>query len=58
MKALGERVTKAVEDEQRATAKRMAKANGDGGEVVGYTFALLAFEAAREPADLHALTQA
>lgn len=55
MKALAGRVTKAVEDEQRATAKRMAKANGDGGEVVGYTFALLAFEAAWEPADLHAL---
>lgn len=55
MKALAARVAKAVENEQRATAKRMARANGDGGEVVGYTFALLAFEAAWEPADLYAL---
>jgi|GEM_PF-353442 len=55
MRALAGRVTKEVEDEQRAAAKRMARANGDGGEVVGYTFALLAFEAAWEPADLHAL---
>jgi DNA-binding transcriptional ArsR family regulator len=57
MKALGERVTKAVEDEQWAAAKRMAKENGDGGEIVGYTFALLAFEAAGEPAGLHALVE-
>lgn len=32
----------------------MAKANGNGDEVVAYTFALLAFETAREPADLPA----
>ena len=51
-----ESATKEAESEQRAAAKRMAKANGDGGEVVGYTFALLAFEAAWEPADPHALT--
>jgi DNA-binding transcriptional ArsR family regulator len=57
MKALAERVNKEVEDEQRATAKRMAKANGDGGKAIGYTFALLAFEAAWEPADLHALAK-
>jgi len=53
LKAIAQRVTKEVESEQRAAAKRMAKANGDGGEVVAYTFALLAFEAAWEPADLH-----
>ena len=59
VKAIAERATKEVENEQRATAKRMEKANGDGGPAVGYTFALLAFEAAWEPADLHALvTQA
>lgn len=57
MKALAARVTKEVEDEQRAAAKRMARENGDGGEVVGYTFALLAFEAAWDPADLHALVK-
>jgi DNA-binding transcriptional ArsR family regulator len=55
VKAIAERATKEVEDEQRATAKRMKKANGDGGQATGYTFALLAFEAAWEPADLHAL---
>jgi DNA-binding transcriptional ArsR family regulator len=55
VKAIAERATKEVEDEQQATAKRMEKANGNGGKAVGYTFALLAFEAAWEPADLHAL---
>ena len=55
VRAIAERASKEVEDEQRATANRREKANGDGGEVVGYTFALLAFEAAWEPADLHAL---
>ncbi|MEX0973311.1 MAG: winged helix-turn-helix domain-containing protein [Solirubrobacterales bacterium] len=54
LKAIAERATKEVENEQRATAKRMEKANG-GGKTTGYTFALLAFEAAWEPADLHAL---
>jgi DNA-binding transcriptional ArsR family regulator len=55
VKAIAERATKEVEDEQHAAAARMAKANGNGGKAVGYTFALLAFEAAWEPADLHAL---
>jgi len=55
VQAIAERATKEVENEQRATAKRREKANGDGGEATGYTFALLAFEAAWEPADLHAL---
>jgi DNA-binding transcriptional ArsR family regulator len=54
VKAIAERATKEVEDEQRATARRMEKADGDGGKASGYTFALLAFEAAWEPADLHA----
>jgi DNA-binding transcriptional ArsR family regulator len=54
VQAIAERATKEVENEQRAAGKRREKANG-GGEVVGYTFALLAFEAAWEPADLHAL---
>ncbi len=36
----------------------MEKANGDGGKATGYTFALLAFEAAWEPADLHVVAQA
>lgn len=55
LQAIAERATREVENEQRATAKRVEKANGDGGQVVGYTFALLAFEAAWKPADLHAL---
>jgi DNA-binding transcriptional ArsR family regulator len=55
VKAIAERATKEVEKEQQASAKRMEKANGDGGEATGHTFALLAFEAAWEPADLHAL---
>lgn len=54
VEAIAVRATKEVEDEQRAVAKRMKKANGDGGGTVGYTFALLAFEAAWEPADLNA----
>jgi hypothetical protein len=55
VKAIAEWATKEVEDEQRAAAKRMEKADDEGGKAVAYTFALLAFEAAREPADLHAL---
>jgi hypothetical protein len=51
VKAIAERATREVEDEQRATADRMAKANGDAGKAVGYTFGLLAFETAWEPAD-------
>lgn len=54
VKAIAERATKEVEKEQQAVANRMAKANGNGGNVTGYTFGLLAFEAAWEPADLHA----
>lgn len=59
VKAIAQRATMEVEDEQRKSARRVEKANGDGAKVVGYTFALLAFEAAWEPADLRALvTQA
>ncbi len=53
--AIAQWASKEVEAEQQAATRRMAKANGDGAEAVGYTFALLAFEAAWEPADLHAL---
>jgi DNA-binding transcriptional ArsR family regulator len=53
--AIAQWATREVESEQQAAAKRMRKANGDGGEAVGYTFALLAFEAAWEPAHLHTL---
>jgi DNA-binding transcriptional ArsR family regulator len=55
VRAIAERATKEVENEQRATAKRREKANGAGGRAAGYTFALFAFEAAWEPADLHVL---
>lgn len=46
VKAIAERATREVEDEQRAVADRIAKANGDGGTATGYTFGLLAFESA------------
>jgi hypothetical protein len=53
LKAIAQRATEEVEREQAASGKRMAKANGSGSEAVGCTFALLAFEAAWEPTDLH-----
>jgi DNA-binding transcriptional ArsR family regulator len=56
--AIARRAIGEVENEQRKSADRVAKADGDGGEVVGCIFALLAFEAAWEPADLHALAAA
>lgn len=55
VKAIAERAAREVEDEQEATAKRIRKANGNGAELVGYTFALLAFEAAWEPTGLPTL---
>jgi DNA-binding transcriptional ArsR family regulator len=55
VKAIAERAIRGVEKEQRAATKRMEKANGDGGKAIGYTFAVLGFEAAWEPADIHAL---
>jgi DNA-binding transcriptional ArsR family regulator len=55
VQAIAERASKEVEDEQRATAKRREKTNGEDNRVLGYTFALLAFETAWEPADAHAL---
>ena len=59
MQAIAKRATAEVEKEQQAAAKRMKQANGNGGKATGNTFALLAFETAWEPADLHALvTQA
>jgi DNA-binding transcriptional ArsR family regulator len=54
--AIARRARGEVESEQRAAARRMAQANGDGGEIVGYTFALLAFEVPWQPPYLHALT--
>ncbi len=54
VKAIAERASREVEDEQRATAERLEKANGDGGETVGHIFALLSFEAAWETPDLRA----
>jgi capsid protein len=55
VKAIAERAIREVESEQQAVARRIRKANGDGGRVAAHTFALLAFEAAWEPADLPAL---
>jgi DNA-binding transcriptional ArsR family regulator len=54
VKAIAEWATKEVEDEQWAVAERVEKANGYGDKTTGYTFALLSFEAAWEPADRHA----
>jgi DNA-binding transcriptional ArsR family regulator len=54
VKAIAEWATKEVEGEQQAVAKRMEKANS-GDKATCYTFALLSFEAAWEPADLHTL---
>jgi DNA-binding transcriptional ArsR family regulator len=55
VKAIAERATREVEDEQQAASKRMEGTGGNGGKLCGYTFAVLAFEAAWEPADLQAL---
>lgn len=49
VKAIAQRALREVETEQRATARRMAKANGNGGAATGYTFAMFAFEPAWEP---------
>lgn len=54
VKAIAEWATKEVEDEQLAVAKRIEKANS-GGKTTCYTFALLSFEAAWQPADLDTL---
>jgi DNA-binding transcriptional ArsR family regulator len=55
VRAIAERATREVENEQQAATKRREKASSDCGEAIGCTFALLAFEAAWEPAELHAL---
>jgi DNA-binding transcriptional ArsR family regulator len=57
IKAIAERATEEAEAEQRKSSKRVEKANGDGAEIAGCIFGLLAFEAAWKPADLHALVQ-
>ena len=43
-----ERFTKEVEKEQRESAARVAKANGNAGAVKGYTVGVLAFEDSRD----------
>jgi DNA-binding transcriptional ArsR family regulator len=45
---MAERFTKEVEDEQRASAVRAAKANGSAASVKGYTVGVLAFEDSRD----------
>lgn len=52
VKAIAERATREVEDEQRAAAKRLKKTGREGA--TGYTFALFAFEPAWAPPDFHA----
>lgn len=48
VRASAELVTKEVEKEQRASAARVAKANGSGTAVKGYTVGLLAFKDSRD----------
>jgi DNA-binding transcriptional ArsR family regulator len=48
VRASAERFTKEVEKEQRESAARMAKANGNAGAVKGYTVGVLAFEDSRD----------
>ncbi len=52
VKDIAERATSEIEAEQQATAKRLAKANGDRGKTTGHVFALLSFEAAWDASDL------
>lgn len=47
LEAMAERFTKEVEDEQRASVARAAKANGNAASVKGYTVGVLAFEDSR-----------
>jgi len=49
VRAIAERVTREIEDEQQAATQRIADG---GGKLVGYTFALLAFEAAWKPVEV------
>jgi DNA-binding transcriptional ArsR family regulator len=51
VKASAERFTEEAEDEQRASAARMAKANGSATEVRGYVVGVLAFEDSRDLSD-------
>jgi DNA-binding transcriptional ArsR family regulator len=48
VRASGERFTKEVEKEQRESAARAAKTNGNAGAVKGYTVGVLAFEDSRD----------
>jgi hypothetical protein len=52
VQAIARRATEEVEAEQAAAAGRMAKATGNG-RAHGWTFAVLAFEAAWQPANVH-----
>ena len=51
VEAMAERFTKEVEDEQRASVARTAKANADAASVKGYTVGVLAFEDSRDFSD-------
>jgi DNA-binding transcriptional ArsR family regulator len=46
VKSIAQQASREVEDEQLESARRVEKANGDGGGVAILTFALLAFEVA------------
>lgn len=49
LKAIAEQTTKEVESEQRAAARRIAKAGKGGVDVAGYIYALFAFESVWQP---------
>jgi DNA-binding transcriptional ArsR family regulator len=51
VRSSAERFTKEVEDEQRASATRAAKVNGNAAGVKGYTVGVLAFEDSRDLSD-------
>jgi DNA-binding transcriptional ArsR family regulator len=51
VRASAERFTEEVEDEQRASAARAAKANGNAAGAKGYTVGVLAFEDSRDLPD-------
>jgi len=51
VEAIAGRFTNEVEDEQRASAARAAKANGNAADIKGYTVGVLAFEDSRDLSD-------
>lgn len=55
--AIAERANREAEEEQRNASERMVARNGETEEAVGYSFGVLAFETAWEPAARNALAR-